>query len=182
MALDKPPGIWHTEVTVVRSESLVSAAPRPLATRSSRPVPATAEDSFGYSAWGYGSAWDEDCYSHWGGEYEEWPVARCRNGASCRFLALGTCEYYHPEEEMEGATSTVEWTQASERGPRWNVWVNNKAPEPPAIVEATDAETKQPRDRSRSRSAKGKRHGSPQVERQIATPLRARLTAVPGSR
>eukprot|EP00931_Biecheleriopsis_adriatica_P120766 TRINITY_DN95862_c0_g1_i1.p1 TRINITY_DN95862_c0_g1~~TRINITY_DN95862_c0_g1_i1.p1 ORF type:complete len:180 (+),score=31.33 TRINITY_DN95862_c0_g1_i1:58-540(+) len=151
--MDKPPGVWHTQVEM-RQKPATPASSSGIARFQAHAGNVWQEDP-GWDDYG----WEEEYDPYWQGQ--QWEVVKCRNGASCRFLAMGTCEYYHPESEIwESSTAApTEVTAAAARGHRWNVWVNTSPKEEP-----------QPsRERSRSRSAKGS--GEPQ--RSVATPLRA---------
>mmetsp|Transcript_13430 Transcript_13430/g.31580 ORF Transcript_13430/g.31580 Transcript_13430/m.31580 type:complete len:220 (+) Transcript_13430:137-796(+) len=56
--------------------------------------------------WGYEEEEEED-YGHGYGDGAEWPSSdfadqpRCWNGPRCKFLALGTCQYFHPPEDLQ---------------------------------------------------------------------------------
>ncbi|CAE8616066.1 unnamed protein product [Polarella glacialis] len=121
MSTDVPPGGWH-----LQGESWPHSRGA-----ASRPKQSSSRISTRPEAVSPGSSWDsnwEECYPSWGehhydayGESEDWDESRCRNGTACRFLALGTCQYYHPEEDI--ATASAGSTSLADRQPGWNVLI-----------------------------------------------------------
>mmetsp|Transcript_8518 Transcript_8518/g.18149 ORF Transcript_8518/g.18149 Transcript_8518/m.18149 type:complete len:171 (-) Transcript_8518:55-567(-) len=76
------------------------------------------------------AAWGEDYgYGYYGEtcefQSEDW-APKCKNGPTCRFLAMGTCVYSHAEEEDEEEYQYApELPPVSER--KWNVLVVNNS-------------------------------------------------------
>jgi len=118
---------------------------------------------------------------------------RCWNGSSCPFLASGTCQYYHPEEDVGeegGAEDASEVLPEPKVAPvvaavrpcarPWNVFIRSDEPRPEPAAKQTPEKAGEPRARLRSRSSRrkslrsGSDSSSPQAKDDLAR-IKSRL-------